>query len=394
MKERQTKHIVFIFLLALVVITLPFPKYNISSHSIILLLVYWLFYSQPRVKMKLLKENKKHFFLLSIPFWLAVLGSTYSGNFNESLVEIQHQLPFLIFPLIILTTPVTVYSREFIFRHFTYAVIIASVFAVIKAVYFYTYNLGDYFYYDDFGELLNKHTTYFALFVVVGMLYCLNEVISRRITLFIWIAIPFFILILYMLSVRISLIGLFIGSFILLFYKSNITLKWVAIMALPVLLLFYFTPHFQKRFDYNPIENKEISDMAFRKLHWKSVIETIQEQPLLFGVGTRGNRDLLYKKYEENELIAAVEEEYNAHNQFLEVLLDYGLIGFLFFMTLLFYIARSFIKAKDPFAISVFALFIIFMITESILVRHSGIVLFSFLISILIYSKSRVNINP
>ncbi|MDB9980464.1 hypothetical protein OAD52_01995, partial [Ulvibacter sp.] len=95
------KQQVFYWLLAMVAITLPFPGDSLNSQAIILLVVYWLFYNPLREKIQLLKENKVLFLLLSIPFWLAVIGLTYSTDFGGAMRGVELRIPFLVFPLIL-----------------------------------------------------------------------------------------------------------------------------------------------------------------------------------------------------------------------------------------------------------------------------------------------------
>ncbi|MCB0744692.1 MAG: O-antigen ligase family protein, partial [Ignavibacteriae bacterium] len=181
--------------------------------------------------------------------------------------------------------------------------------------------------------------------------------------------------------VRISIIALAVGS--LTIVLSSIASAWKRVLILiivPVLLgSVYFTPYFQKRFDPSTTETAQISDMEFRELHWKAVLETISHNNLLVGYGTRSHRDYLYTKYKEYGLTSAYREGYNAHNQYLEVFLEFGTIGFVIFLSLILYLLWVFKKNEDYFALSILLVFLIYMLTESIFQRHSGIVIFSFL---------------
>ena len=383
------KQQVFYWLLAMVAITLPFPGDSLNSQAIILLVVYWLFYNPLREKLQLLKENKVLFLLLSIPFWLAVIGLTYSTDFGGAIRGVELRIPFLVFPLILSTVKLAFESTRYALRQLLWATLAATIFAIIKVGYFKINDLGDYFYYDKFSEFLEKHTTYFSLIVVTCMLYCLNEFFqSKRKKYFSLAVYVFFIFVLYILSVRISIIAILIGTVIILLYR--LTLKYKIIGIVTIVLLagsIYFTPNFQKRFEPSTTESLKIDDIEFRRLHWKSVLETISYNGIFIGNGTRGNRDYLYSKYQEFGITSAHEEAYNAHNQYLEILMEQGVLGLLPFLLLLFFLTRSAIKSKDALGISILAVFVLYMLTESILERQSGIVLFSYLTTLFIMSK-------
>jgi O-antigen ligase len=383
------KQRVFYWLLAMVVITLPFPGDSLNTQIIILLVAYWLFYNPIRVKVQLLKENKVLFLLLSSPFWLAVIGLMYSSDLSEAVRGVELKVPFLIFPLVLSSVKLELETRSYVLRQLLWATFVATIFAVMKVGYFKIRGLGDYFYYDKFAEFLDKHTTYFSLIVVVCMLFCLNEFFqSKKKKYYSLVGYIFFIFVLYILSVRISILALLAGTIIIVF-RLTLKLKIIAIVAIVLLSgSIYFTPNFQKRFEPSTTESVEINDIEFRKLHWKSVLETISHNGILFGNGTRGNRDFLYSKYQEYGITSAYEDRYNAHNQYLEILMDHGLVGLLVFLLLLFYLIRNSIKCKDPLGISILAVFMIYMLTESILERQSGIVLFSYLMTLSIMVKA------
>ena len=67
--------------------------------------------------------------------------------------------------------------------------------------------------------------------------------------------------------------------------------------------------------------------------------------------------------------------------------MEQGVLGLLPFLLLLFFLTRNAIKSKDALGISILAVFVLYMLTESILERQSGIVLFSYLTTLFIMSK-------
>jgi O-antigen ligase len=97
----------------------------------------------------------------------------------------------------------------------------------------------------------------------------------------------------------------------------------------------------------------------------------------LTGFGTGIGRIELNKTYVSKGYISLKKKNTNTHNQYLQYLLDHGIIGFLFlfFLTIIMLIIS--LKERDyVYTIFIFLLIINFM-TESILETQSGIVFFA-----------------
>ena len=69
---------------------------------------------------------------------------------------------------------------------------------------------------------------------------------------------------------------------------------------------------------------------------WVSSVELIKEN-LIFGIGTGGSDNRLYEVFAVKRQWYDKNEKYHAHNQYLQILLDIGLIGFIPFILLFVY---------------------------------------------------------
>ena len=170
--------------------------------------------------------------------------------------------------------------------------------------------------------------------------------------------------------------------------------KWLFLIFISFsFLLIYFTPNFQKRFNSISPEGIDIYDIGSRAIHWKGVLNRIGNENLIFGSGTGDGHTALYEEYLKLNFKTGYLHKYNAHNQYLETTLFYGFIG-LFLLLWIFYVAiKKCLQAKDIMGLSIICVFIIFMCTESILERHSGIVLFAFLSSMIVATNNKSIIN-
>lgn len=382
----------FFWSLGLSAACIPLPGNNFSSFSLILLIIIWIFYQPVKSKWVLLKSNSKSFLILLIPLLLAGFGLIYTDNFEYGLRKIDILLPFLFYPLALLSIPKERQLYRFVLYCFSFSTFLTALIAVMRAAYLKFNNLGEFFYYYKFSELLDKHTTYFSLFVVISLLFLFSETLKKRIKPIAFIiAAVFFLFVLYIVSARISIIALGIGGLILIMKEIKSKKKYLFLLFLFLLGALYTLPNFQKRFELNQTESGEITDWEFRNKHWLAVIETIKHNPILIGAGTGSNRDFLYERYQHYQLTSAYELEYNAHNQYLEFVLDYGLIGLisvLFLLTLLFYYLWI---NRSNLGISLLMVFVIYFMTESLLQRSDGIMTFSLLMSTFLNSKTSVN---
>lgn len=328
------------------------------------------------------------FLLVSSLFWIALIGLLYSENMIDGVKNFQKQLPFLVFPLIFFSVEIGEKSKLTLLKYFSYGVLVSAGFALLKASYFKLNNFGDYFYYDKLGQLLDIHTTYFAMYVLFALLYFGNSISQKALKqkLLNGLFIIFLLWFLYLLSVRVSIVALLVSGLILIFgNRKSIKPKTIFLMLGGVLLLvlFYFTPNFQKRFNAKTPEGVAISDVDTRTVHWQSALEVIGQNNLVLGAGTGDGHSRLYDQYLKNGFETGYIYQYNAHNQFLETALYYGLFGLLLLLAIIFFVLKKCYKEGNFLGIAIIVVQMVVMITESTLESQSGVVPFAFSIAIL-----------
>jgi len=398
--KKVAKENFFYWALCLVIMTLPFPKYSLNSQSIILLFISWLFFNNYSDKLNNLKKMKLPFFIMSSMFWISLLSLFYSSDIEIVIDIIIQNLPFLILPLIIFTTIRDGRTLIQIIKIFSFSVIIASLFGIAKAFYFKINNLGDFFYYTEFSRVIEIHTTYFALFVMISIVYFLFDIFKSK-ELRIWfsiIGIIFLLAILYIISSRISLIALFVSCLFFLMsnlivgvskYKKGIFL----LLSIITYISFMLSPNFQNRNSGISKFGYQTPSLESRLIHWEAVINTIKSNNLMVGIGIKGGYENLYEEYLRIGFEQGYRYKYNAHNQFLESVLSFGILGLLSLSFIFMFSFYKAIKSKDSIAIIIIMVFFIFMLTESILVRHCGIISFVILMSLLLCRTTKYNLT-
>jgi O-antigen ligase len=123
-----------------------------------------------------------------------------------------------------------------------------------------------------------------------------------------------------------------------------------------------------------------------RLIVWKSAMQIIKNHPII-GVGIGDVRTELVKEYIRIGEDKLEKERLNAHNQFLEVLLEDGLVGFSFFLLVFGSLIFIAINEKNLMLGLFIIMIIIFFMFETVLYRLAGVSFFS-LFSFLLLHKN------
>ncbi len=136
---------------------------------------------------------------------------------------------------------------------------------------------------------------------------------------------------------------------------------------------------------YLRIKFSESAGVTQRKMMWTSAVDVIQEHPLL-GVSPGQSEEALVESYQYNGFQEGVNARYDAHNQFLMYGVSLGILGVLAFAVLVFFLLKEAYQKKDFILFSFVAVFTICCLTESLMQRRDGTLLFSFLIALLVFA--------
>lgn len=117
---------------------------------------------------------------------------------------------------------------------------------------------------------------------------------------------------------------------------------------------------------------------------------TFLEYPLL-GSGKHKSQERRRYYYGLMDDQKALEQDLNAHNQYMEYLSTYGIFGFATFMVVLIYYLLLLLKTRDfQMFLLIFGAFLFAFLTESMLERSMGIKFFSFVMAIIIFNRIRL----
>jgi O-antigen ligase len=135
--------------------------------------------------------------------------------------------------------------------------------------------------------------------------------------------------------------------------------------------------------------NDYFNGVQFRLLQWRFVKEILQENSAwLFGISPAKAQQLLDQKYISTNMYTGTGRPgeathgylgYNTHNQFLESLLQTGLIGLLFFIGICAGMIGMAIRQKSKLLTALVVLLLAYTFGDAVLETQYGLVLFLFL---------------
>ncbi|WP_221175770.1 O-antigen ligase family protein [Rufibacter immobilis] len=122
-----------------------------------------------------------------------------------------------------------------------------------------------------------------------------------------------------------------------------------------------------------------------REIMWRSAIDLIGEHPML-GTGTGDIEEALVTKYRQYHFQEGVDVRLDAHNQYLMHGASMGLMGAFMLLLLFLHLLLKAYHTKDYILFTVVAVFAICCITESMLQRRDGTLLFAFMAALLLFA--------
>tara|TARA_R110002050_G_scaffold269011_1_gene411204 strand:- start:720 stop:1991 length:1272 start_codon:yes stop_codon:yes gene_type:complete len=388
----------------LFVATLPLWE-NLNTIVLWFFVASSLFILKPKVRFQNLKENKTALYFLVALFLLFILGWFFSTNVKDALRDIERSLGLVIIPFIILSHKRADFNLKRTYTFFgiglftgmviCWAYIIESILTNatpwVQAGYFFKWI------YNGWNALipLEGHPSYFAVMLVIFILGIIRmpEFINLRknkLKLVLLLA-PFF-LFLIETSSRIGIICLVVMIVITIFRKLEIK-KIFYFIGLVILLAIL-----SLKFDYLGTKFSAIVDTQGnvtldRYPRWIAILSEFDDRGnYIFGVGTGDSQALYNLAYSKGDFTIALNNRYNAHNQYLEFLVSNGILGLLIFLIVLFIFYRK-TKLRGE-ALTFFVIIALFSFSESIFGISKGVFIFAFFYSFfIVWYPNTKNLN-
>lgn len=354
---------------------------------------YLIFFVIRNVPHRLINRDK---LLIIIPFLLGLLGIIFTDRYGKSFEFLLRLSPLLFIPLLYgnLDLQIGIKAYNFIFKFFPVLTILVFSLYIIIGITYIVKGYGNYLYYSNFSAISDIHTTYLGLIINLSLWFVLKRKGAYTKIIYYSFFLCFFVFQIIIASkVSLFICVLLITLDILLSLKT--ILSKVLVATLIVVVSIFSIKHFiENRFWTEKLQqdmslsgeqifsNFLKNDVNARMAIWKSNIESLTGNKWIYGNGTNASNEKRIINYKKNNLQKAYEESYNAHNQFIEVLYSFGVVGLILFIVHFLTILKFALNTKDiKYNFIIYCCFLLYFITESILQRTIGIVLYAFIIT-------------
>ena len=401
-KDSLTNKISYYHLMLLMA-SLPFDRFY--SHLILISYgIHTLIQLKPSVVKPLFKWRT---IILQSVFFITVLSTFYSINPHEGFNDWGKQIPIFLFPIFFCLNPLDIkkYRPQLLL---SFALICTGTVIYLYADALITIRhyqlpvsaiLSGAFINHNFAEPIDMHATFFSMQLVIALIYMISILIkekNRYTRVFYLLCSIVLTAGLVQLSSKSVLVVLLIVINIAVPYfifKSSKRWKYVLLSAsLSIVLIsgILYSGAFRERFlnefqiDISKATINETSDG--RLARWQVVTELINKKPIT-GYGTGSEMELLQDAFYKHKLYNSYLSKLNAHNEYLSVLLNSGIIGFLIYVATLIWGINIAFKQKDLFFFTFILLMAIVSLSENVLDVDKGIFFYAFFFAFFSFSN-------
>lgn len=340
---------------------------------------------------------------LSMLFWLILLVSLFwSEDHSRGNRLLETKQAFLVGPLLLMA------ARDRLGADFRKKGLTAFVWGnVIAAVVALGVGLGRAYHAGDHGSLMPyitggrlsepiMHRGYFATFLGLAFLIVLWRWWQGRVKrpLLAALQLTLFGAMLLLLQGRMNIIALVLtvaGLVATLAIKKG-QLKTILKLGLVLILLLTALYGIEKAgygrlsktldFNFTALSQERVEEAPARVAIWWGAAEAFGQAPLV-GYGIGDAQHVLDDTYQALGFKSALSHRHNAHNQFLETGLQAGLLGIVLLLALFFRYGQLAWRSVDWLTLACLSFFLLCLLTEAMLERAWGVVLFNSLFPLL-----------
>ena len=346
------------------------------SSDLILLLVCRLLDGGPRAAIRSAFRNV-FFWAYAVIFLIELAGLLYTHDLFVAWKHMESKATLVAIPFIFLAGPFTDqqgYRRLFTAYCWLLAGICLYCLSAALLEYHWRHDAGVFFYHD-LTSAVDVNAVFFSGYVLVAILFLLFTATDRRIRL---ILIPFFTILMVLLSSRLLLVVLLIVFIVYALGRRQPKMKLATAYSLAVLIVLCLAT---LAFTHNPFSRRyqELSPgISLRLFMWRSAVDVLESKHAwVAGVTGGDSQAMLDQKYLDAGLSQGY-LRYNFHNEYIEVLVHSGLVGWTLFMLAMVALIVMARVAGTPAAFFTTALILLLCGTESALEMQHGLFLSCF----------------
>ena len=409
--KQTTVHLITYSLYLLFLVSLIFSFRAVSSMSIAAIFltgVITIFLKGPSSK----KNKYRLYFVIGCAslLLLSVVAILYTTDVHEGWNNARIKTGLLIVSLAVFVAPIPDENllRKLLF-HYCLLLTLASTYCLGHAFARYQQSgSASVFFYHSLVNPIAQHAIYFSLMILFGLIFLLEAIkrnfryLPRSLHLSL---IGLLSLFLFMLSSKliISIYLVYLFLWLLQILKSNsssrlISPVFIGLVILSVLLVFSIPNPVSSRF-YDIVRGNisivrqdsfkpgdYFNGLQFRLLQWKFVPEILTENGRWWiGISPGDAQSYLNEKYLSKNMYSGDPTKgtrgylvYNTHNQFLQTLLQTGIIGLVVLIATCLCMLKMAIEQKSRLTIFITIALLAWLFTESPFETQYGIMIFTF----------------
>jgi O-antigen ligase len=374
--------------------------------------IFWLLENKFSFNREMFTGNKSAilFALFIIFYFWQICGLLFADSANSGFERIIKRLSFLLFPLVLFYPGKKILNNiQLLLKLFAICTFLYIVYCYFSALYESVSISGRKLIFNPHPPILSYenyfigyrltyplHPSYISMYIILSVIICLESVFTSSVTFMkrmLWL---FFVIVLmialFLLSSRAGLLAAIVILPVYVISKVYDKLPvWISIISVLIMIsIFIGLAKTNDRINYTiekVIAGSSLND-SFKTFSrhsiWDSALSVIKKN-ILFGVGTGDASNELKKEFISKGYSDGLYDNLNAHNQFLEVLLENGVIGLLVFLALFGYMVYLSVNQRNLIYGLFVILMLIFFIFETVLNRLAGITFFSLFSFLLIF---------
>jgi len=370
--------------------------YAVPNGINILLVAIFPFVVNKKDLQDLISKKPIVWFVIFLSFVL--IKSILVGQFLDDLFVIKKLFQILL--IIILSSGLKVSSLEWLKSGIILGTFVAVFYSLVKITLLIINTASFNFAKGSvINETLPVQRLYLGLLCTISLILVLERFFKKRKKINLLLALTFTVFV-FLIAARIAIITIIL---VLLYYlQLKLHRKFKIIAFFSVLILAFFiisnTPSLSKRVLHSDVQ---FSDTYFQKIQkhepryiiWSHSLSLIDKNHALFGYGFEGYQNKLLKKYEKIPQVKKrewfIQEQFNSHNQFLDILLSQGLFGLIIFLLFFYYLFKESLRSDTKFLL-LLSIVMFFMVYNNFH-RVIGVFIFALIYSLIVTSNKIVH---
>lgn len=242
-----------------------------------------------------------------------------------------------------------------------------------------------YFTYNFLSEPFGIQPIYLGFFYVIAVMILLQYKSKFKNPFCFYSCLALLVISVFLLAARNAILCLVFLVPTYLFLSKKIGLKsglWLIGILIVSFIVALQNPVVKNRIFKAAEKGNFYSGSSLRLNIWQSSIQASKKN-FIWGAGHEKTELLLLNEYGKRDLTTPLKYKYHTHNQFLQTLVQYGVVGLMILaLFLIAAIGRTW-NERNYLGVIIIVLFIFSMMTESIFTRQWGVLSFLFFISLL-----------